>query len=161
MLSPCPKVTAGFAFTSHLKMCFHQVLPERNICQVLFENEFTFHLLMPRLLIRKHCWPLDWRVNQCLFMAVPGTVRRVSLCREHKFTISSISKYFIFNLWMLSFRRLNTIKFSCHFLPCGHFSIHFLHFLIEPHKQVLYFPLQIVCCYFLEEKNIICYGDLV
>lgn len=163
-LSPCLKVTAGFAFTSYLKMFFffflrlqqnfHLVLPESNICLVLFENEFTFHLLMPHLLIRKHCRPLAWTVNQCLFMAFSGTVSRVSLCAvSTNFQFPASAKSLFFNLWMLSFRRSNTIKFSCRFLPCGHFSINFLYFLILPHKQVLYFPLQTACCIFWREKK--------
>lgn len=145
----------NFFFFLKLQQNFHLVLPESNICLVLFENESTFHLLMPHLLIRKHCWPLAWTVNQCLFMAFPGTVSRVSLCAvSTNFQFPASAKSLFFNLWMLSFRRSNTIKFSCHFLPCGHFSINFLYFLILPHKQVLYFPLQTACCcIFWREKR--------
>lgn len=149
-------------FFLRLQQNFHLVLPESNICLVLFENEFTFHLLMPHLLIRKHCWPLAWTVNQCLFMAFPGTVSRVSLCAvSTNFQFPASAKSLFFNLWMLSFPRSNTIKISCHFLPCGHFSINFLYFFhFATQTSTLFSAADGLLLYFLKgKKKIICFGD--
>lgn len=109
---------------------------------------------MLHLLIRKHCWPLARTVNQYLFMAFPATLSRGSPSwLWAQMYNCSISKQFVFNLWMLSLHRPNTIKFTCYFLPSGNFSINFLHFSLEPHKQVFYFLLQIICCYFVKVKK--------